>query len=326
MKDALRAAEAKNLQDNLEKEEQVLQGNIDKLNRANQFVGNIVNAGLELQDYIQERIYQRKIQQLNTIRSLYVEHQLRTHAMDTKTLNRLSGGFKEVYQEADLLPWNALNKKYPIKKTIRDESGWDRFVNSFVKGWHYFAKWFIETGWKLLLSIAVDVILGCIPGVGPLLGMVARTGADVLIEVMDHAKTSAERAHLQRAINEGKSRGLDEWEEMFMWRSIMIILILGVSQREGFILEDGRQLKDLFRTRPEFMERIQDPEFLKGLWSVQAMAAESLFGETNGEINFEKIPEDVDNARSLALDMLTECIQDGTIRGINVSYVKNWLG
>lgn len=322
----MRAAEAKNLEDDLQKQEQVLQNNINQLNKANQFIGNAINAGLEIRDYIQERIYQRQIQQLNTLHSLYVEQQLRKHGMDEKTLGRLSGGFKEVYQEAELLPWNAFNKKYPIKKTIRNESGWDRFVNSFVKGWHYFAKWFVETGWKLLLSIAVDVLLGCIPGVGPLLGMVARTGADVMIEVLDHAKTSAERAHLQRAINEGKSRGLDEWEEMFMWRSVMIILILGVAQREGMILEDGRQLKDLFRTRPEFMERIQDPEFLKGLWSVQSMAAESLFGETNGEINFEKVPEDVEDARSLALNMLTECLQDGTIKGIKVSYVKDWLG
>lgn len=105
----------------------------------------------------------------------------------------------------------------------------------------------------------------------------------------------------------------------------MILLILGVAQREGYILQDGRQLKDLFRTRPEFMKRIQDPEFLKGLWSVQSMATESLFGETNGEVNFEKIPDDVVQARELALDILSECIHEGTIQGINVRYVKDWL-
>lgn len=263
----------------------------------------------------------------------YARHVFKRDYTDTPTLNLLKTLDKKhnsqlalVYESDYLLPMNALNKTYPIKKRISNETGWDRFVNSLSKGWHKFVKWFCETGWKILLSIAIDIIIGCIPGVGTLLGMVARTGADVMLDILDAAKSSAERAHLQRAIEEGKSRGLDEWDEMFMWRSMMIILILTIA-RDNSLIIDGEDLKSLFRSRPEFMEKIQNQEFLKGLWAVQSQAVKDLVGEDpDGNPDFERVPEDVAETRSAAMDLYYECVEKGTVFGYSGRDLKGWLG
>ena len=294
--------------------------------KAQAFGDYVATQTQRFRDWLTEQHYRLKIAALERIQAQYAEAMLRKHAMDEPTIKRLTGGMREVYTSTPLLPMNALNRQFPIRKRINDESGWDRFQNTMAKGWHKFVKWFCSVGWKILLQISVDVLLGCIPGVGTLLGMVARTGADVMLDILDHCKTSAERAHLQRAIEEGKSRGLDEWDEMFMWRSIMVVLILGVAQREGWIL-NGWQLGDVFRTRPEFMDRIQNQEFLKGLWAVEAMATQELFGidPNDDEVPFEKVPQDVADARQLCYDMLDECLRDGTVRGYSVRDISYWL-
>lgn len=299
-------------------EEELKVGNVEKLKR----YANIDKQYTAFLNYVDTQLTRG-----------YAKHVFRRDYSDKPTINLLRSldrkhhsQLAEVYESDYLLPMNALNKTFPIKKRISDESGWDRFVNSVKKGWHYFVKWFCEVGWKLLLSIAVDIVIGCIPGVGPLLGMVARTGADIMLDILDSAKSSAERAHLQRAIEEGKSRGLDEWDEMFMWRSVMIILMLTIA-RDNSLIIDGEDLKVLFRSRPDFMSRIQDQEFLKSLWAVQGQAVKDLVGEDqDGNPDFERVPEDVGEARSAAMNLYYECVESGTVFGYSGRDLKKWLG
>lgn len=244
---------------------------------------------------------------------------------DEQTINALrkSGSNEEytnnminIYESTPALPIRAMNALYPSKR-ITDESGWDRFVNSVVKGWHYFVKWFKEVGWKILIQISIDVLLAFIPGIGQILSMVITTGTDILLDILDSVKTSAERVALQRAINEGKSRGLDEWDEMFMWRSLIIILMVTIADVEGLTI-DGNQLQTLMATRDDFMRYMQNEEFIKDMWKSEAKAVEMLCGvdPTTNEPDFQLYPQNVDECRAVALDLISEGRLKGFIKGI----------
>lgn len=224
-----------------------------------------------------------------------------------------------IYDSVPALPVRAMNTLYPGKRIVQ-ETGWNRFTNSVQKGWHYFVKWFKETGWKLLVQIGVEVILAFIPGIGQILSMVISTGVSVLLDLLDTCKTSAERVALQRAINEGKSRGLDEWDEMFMWRSLLVILMVSIADVEELTI-DGNQLKALMLSRPVFMNYMQDEEFVKDMWKSEAKAIEMLAGEdpTTNEPDFQLAPQNVDECRQAALDILS----DGRMRGFISSIPKN---
>ena len=225
----------------------------------------------------------------------------------------------DIYESTPGLPVRALNALYPSKR-ITQESGWDRFVNSVQKGWHYFAKWFREVGWKLLTQIALDCLIAFIPGIGSMLGMLLSEGVGAVLDIIDYAKTGAERVALQRAINEGKSRGIDNWDEMFMWRSLIIILMVSVADVEGLTI-DGNQLKALMATRPDFMRYMQDNEFVKDMWRCESKALELLCGEdpTTHEPDFQLYPENVDECRAAALEVLS----DGRMRGFIASIPSN---
>lgn len=223
--------------------------------------------------------------------------------------------FLEIYDSTPALPVRAMNVLYPSIR-IAQETGWNKFQNSVAKGWHYFVKWLKETGWKLLVQIGVEVILAFIPGIGQILSTVISMGTSILVDLLDTCKTSAERVALQRAINEGKSRGLDEWDEMFMWRSLIIILMVAVADAEELTI-DGNQLKILMATRPDFMNYMQNDEFVRDMWKSEAKMMELLAGEdpTTHEPDFQLYPQNVDECRQAALDMLS----DGRMRGFIAS-------
>lgn len=225
----------------------------------------------------------------------------------------------DIYNTVPALPVRAMNALYPGKRIVQ-ETGWNSFVNSVNKGWHYFVKWFKETGWKLLVQIGIEVILAFIPGIGQVLSMVISAGANILLDLLDTCKTSAERVALQRAINEGKSRGIDEWDEMFMWRSLLVILMVTVADVEQLTI-DGNQLKALMLSRPVFMNYMRDEEFIKDMWKSESKAIEMLAGEdpTTNEPDFQLCPQDVDECRQVALDLLS----DGRMRGFIASIPKN---
>lgn len=225
----------------------------------------------------------------------------------------------DIYNTVPALPVRAMNALYPGKRIVQ-ETGWDRFTNSIVKGWHYFVKWFKETGWRMLLDIGLEIILAFIPGIGAILSMVISTGAGIVLDFLETCKTSAERVALQRAINEGKSRGLDMWDEMFMWRSLLIILMVTIADAEELTI-DGRQLQALMLSRPVFMEYMQNDEFVKDMWKSEAKAMEMLAGEdpTTHEPDFQLCPENVDECRQVALDLLSE----GRLRGFIASIPGN---
>ena len=231
------------------------------------------------------------------------------------TQEQYAKNFLEIYDSTPALPVRAMNVLYPSIR-VAQETGWNKFQNSVAKGWHYFVKWFKETGWKLLVQIGVEVILAFIPGIGQILSMVISTGVSVLLDLLDTCKTSAERVALQRAINEGKSRGLDEWDEMFMWRSLIIILMVAIADAEELTI-DGNQLKILMATRPDFMNYMQNDEFVRDMWKSEAKMMELLAGEdpTTHEPDFQLYPQNVDECRQAALDMLS----DGRMRGFIAS-------
>lgn len=231
------------------------------------------------------------------------------------TQEQYAKNFLEIYDSTPALPVRAMNVLYPSIR-IAQETGWNKFQNSVAKGWHYFVKWLKETGWKLLVQIGVEVILAFIPGIGQILSTVISMGTSVLVDLLDTCKTSAERVALQRAINEGKSRGLDEWDEMFMWRCLIIILMVAIADAEELTI-DGNQLKILMATRPDFMNYMQNDEFVRDMWKSEAKMMELLAGEdpTTHEPDFQLYPQNVDECRQAALDMLS----DGRMRGFIAS-------
>lgn len=231
------------------------------------------------------------------------------------TQEQYAKNFLEIYDSTPALPVRAMNVLYPSIR-IAQETEWNKFQNSVAKGWHYFVKWFKETGWKLLVQIGVEVILAFIPGIGQILSTVISMGTSILVDLLDTCKTSAERVALQRAINEGKSRGLDEWDEMFMWRSLIIILMVAIADAEELTI-DGNQLKILMATRPDFMKYLQNDEFVRDMWKSEAKMMELLAGEdpTTHEPDFQLYPQNVDECRQAALDMLS----DGRMRGFIAS-------
>lgn len=232
------------------------------------------------------------------------------------TQEQYAKNFLEIYDSTPTLPVRAMNVLYPSIR-VAQETGWNKFQNSVAKGWHYFVKWFKETGWKLLVQIGVEVILAFIPGIGQILSTVISMGTSILVDLLDTCKTSAERVALQRAINEGKSRGLDEWDEMFMWRSLIIILMVAVADAEELTI-DGNQLKILMATRPDFMNYMQNDEFVRDMWKSEAKMMELLAGEdpTTHEPDFQLYPQNVDECRQAALDMLSEGRMRGFIANI----------
>ena len=231
------------------------------------------------------------------------------------TQEQYAKNFLEIYDSTPALPVRAMNVLYPSIR-VAQETGWNKFQNSVAKGWHYFVKWLKETGWKLLVQIGVEVILAFIPGIGQILSTVISMGTSILVDLLDACKTSAERVALQRAINEGKSRGLDEWDEMFMWRSLIIILMVAIADAEELTI-DGNQLKILMATRPDFMNYMQNDEFVRDMWKSEAKMMELLAGEdpTTHEPDFQLYPQNVDECRQAALDMLS----DGRMRGFIAS-------
>lgn len=231
------------------------------------------------------------------------------------TQEQYAKNFLEIYDSTPALPVRAMNVLYPSIR-VAQETDWNKFQNSVAKGWHYFVKWLKESGWKLLVQIGVEVILAFIPGIGQILSTVVSTGTSILLDLIDTCKTSAERVALQRAINEGKSRGLDEWDEMFMWRSLIIILMVAVADAEELTI-DGNQLKILMATRPDFMNYMQNDEFVRDMWKSEAKMMELLAGEdpTTHEPDFQLYPQNVDECRQAALDMLSE----GRMRGFIAS-------
>lgn len=232
------------------------------------------------------------------------------------TQEQYAKNFLEIYDSTPALPVRAMNVLYPSIR-VAQETGWNKFQNSVAKGWHYFVKWLKETGWKLLVQIGVEVILAFIPGIGQILSTVISMGTSILVDLLDTCKTSAERVALQRAINEGKSRGLDEWDEMFMWRSLIIILMVAVADAEELTI-DGNQLKILMATRPDFMSYMQNDEFVRDMWKSEAKMMELLAGEdpTTHEPDFQLYPQNVDECRQAALDMLSDSRMRGFIASI----------
>lgn len=267
-------------------------------------------------DYLNE---QANEEYLEAVKNELPDEQTKEAIYSSGSNVQYSDNLIAIYETTPALPVRAMNSLYPSKR-ITQESGWDRFTNSVKKGWHYFVKWFKETGWRLLLQISIDCILAFVPGIGQMLSMVISTGTSVLLDFLESAKTSAERVALQRAINEGKSRGLDAYDEMFMWRSVIIILMVTIADVEGLTI-DGNQLKALMATRDDFMRYMKDDEFVKDMWKSESKAIELLAGEdpTTHEPDFQYYPEDVNECRNVALEILSE----GRMRGFIASIPNN---
>lgn len=299
----------------------------EALDRNNKFLQGVYNMGLAAHNAIitaKQQAEEAQLQsEIDEERALYAQEAydaLKAAYRDERTLKNLTGNMKTVYENDLVLPLRAFNTKYPIQKNVDQESGWDRFANSVRRGWYYFVKWFKDTGWRILLELGASILIGCIPGIGFWLGMLLDTGVSVVLDILESAKTSAERVALQRAITEGRSRGLDPYEEMYMMRSIMVTLIVGVADMEGLTI-DGRQMRRLMHSEREFVALVNDKQFLQDMWAVQAKVEEAVIGtDHNDEPRFELVPDDVAAAREMAKEMLDEGILSGLITGLK----DNW--
>ena len=291
--------------------------------RTKDFNQDLANA---LEDYKEEQEMRLETANQEADQELVAELDDALPDEQTREAIRNSGSNEEynenlihVYESTPGLTVRLVNSMYPSKR-ITQESGWDKFTNSVEKGFHYFAKWFKDVGWKLILQIGLECILAFVPGIGAMASMMISAGGNALIDMLDTCKTSAERVALQRSVNEGKSKGLDDYDEMFMWRSLIIILMVNIADVEGMTI-DGNQLKALMATKDDFMRYMKDDEFVKTMWSCESKMIELLAGEdpTTHEPNFQYYPEDVAECRDTALSLLS----DGRMRGFIAGIPKN---
>lgn len=294
---------------------------------------------IEQQRQDEHAMYEEKLEEYKEqVDEEYME-EVREAVKDEETVNMIKNSNKgtqewrdnlaAIYESDQAIPLRAMFAVYPPgRKRVFNESGWDKFVNAVKEGWHKFVKWFKSVGWKILVEIGVSVILAFVPGIGTMLAMAVETGMSIALDIIDTAKTSAERVALQRAMNEGKSRGLDEYEEMYMWRSLMIIFITAMADAMDMTI-DGRQLSILMRTDGDFMNRVKDNEFVKNMWACQSKLVETMTGEdpATNEPDYEYTLDDVKECRDTALELLSDARLRGLVQGLpkNLKTIKKLI-
>lgn len=153
----------------------------------------------------------------------------------------------KLYQET---PSNVqqVNKKFPIKKAIADESGFDRFKNTLSKGWNQFRMWMDEhMSW---LKPIARVVSNFVP-FGPVIEQALEKAVDIGDKLSD--------------LNGVKKGSFSLYDIMFIYRNAIVALLFKLAI-DNQVPVDTAEFKKLFHTMPEFKSYLnggQGGEFVK---------------------------------------------------------------
>lgn len=167
-------------------------------------------------------------------------------------------------------PVQEVNKKFPIRKSVAAESGWDRFKNSLGKGWSDFSSWMKKhMGW---LGGIVNIITGFVPMGGLIKSAISSVGG--LADKASGANFS--------------KQNLSMYDILFMYRNAIVGLLFKLAI-DYKVPVDTAEFKKLFHTTPEFKAYLtgsQSEEFTKAIFEAEK-AAEKVI--TNGDDS--KVPQ-----------------------------------
>lgn len=179
-------------------------------------------------------------------------------------------------------PVQEVNKKFPIKKAIADESGWDRFKNSLGKGWDSFQKW----GQKHLgpLKGIITMITDFLP-----MGSTIKNAINKVVGIGDKIT--------------GGSKDYSLYDILFIYRNSIVALLFKLAIDYKMPV-DTAEFKKLFHTTPEFkqyLEGAQGGEFYKTLVQAEEAAQKVITGN-----NEAKVPENRKEAQQQASQLIVQ--------------------
>ena len=198
---------------------------------------------------------------------------------DWWTKKKVGKGKKRSEWEAAAMGWpkklymktpsavQAVNQKYPIKKSVYDESGWNRFVNTLSKGWADFSKW----AQKHLgpLKFLVNIITGFVP-----FGGVVKTTLEKVAGITD------------KVLGGKEARDLNLYDILFIYRNCIVALLVKLAI-DYKVPVDTQAFKKLFHTTPEFKKYLngsEGGEFLKTLIEAEISAEKVITGKDEAEV------------------------------------------
>lgn len=198
-----------------------------------------------------------------------------------------------------------VNKKFPIKKSVADETGFDRFKNSLSKGWAEFRSW-MEKHMSWLKPIA-KTISGFVP-FGPVI-------EGILEKAVDMGDNLA-----------GLKGNFSLYDIMFIYRNAIVALLFKLAI-DNKVPVDTAEFKKLFHTMPEFKSYLngnQGGEFVKTLTDAVGSAEKIITNNTQSKVpqNKKEMQEQASNLIRIHEKTKTE---DGQPMVVGKKDMYKWL-
>ncbi|MDE6589981.1 MAG: hypothetical protein K2K53_06495 [Oscillospiraceae bacterium] len=203
----------------------------------------------------------------------------------------------------------AVNQKFPIKKSIYDETGWDQFKNTLSKGWNDFRNW-ADKHLKPLSGL-INLITGFVP-----LGGLIKTAIGEVTGAIDKVAGS----------NSGDKFNL--YDFLLIYRNSIVALLFKLAI-DYKVPVDTSAFKKLFHTTPEFKKYLQGAqggEFAKTIVEAEQAAQKVITGNDQA-----KVPQTRKEAYNQTVQLVNQHkAQKGPdgfpmVTGEHASKLKNWL-
>lgn len=178
----------------------------------------------------------------------------------------------------------AVNKKYPIRKSVADESGFDRFKNTLSKGWNEFRMWMDQhMSWLKPIARAVSTFVPF----GPVIEQTLEKAVNIGDSVAD-----------LKGAQKGK---FSLYDIMFIYRNAIVALLFKLAI-DNQVPVDTAEFKKLFHTLPEFKSYLngkEGGEFVKTLTEAVGSAEKIV---TDGDQS--KVPQNRKQMQAQASDLI----------------------
>ena len=161
-----------------------------------------------------------------------------------------------------------VNQKFPIKKSVYQETGWDQFKNTLSKGWSEFARW-------------ADKHLGPLKGLINLItpfvpfGPVIKGAIEKVVGTVDKALGG-----------KGQVGDMNLYDVLFIYRNCIVALLFKLAN-DYKVPVDTAQFKKLFHTTPEFKQYLMGEkggEFVETIVKAEAAAQKVITGNDAAEV------------------------------------------
>ena len=162
-----------------------------------------------------------------------------------------------------------VNKKFPIRKSVADESGFDKFKNTLSKGWNEFRIW-MDKHMSWLKPIA-RTVSSFIP-----FGSVIEGALEKAVNVGDSLTDL-----------KGAQKGsFSLYDILFIYRNAIVALLFKLAI-DNQVPVDTAEFKKLFHTLPEFKSYLngnQGGEFVKTLTEAVGSAEKVVTGGDQSKV------------------------------------------